>query len=752
LSPRSSSPNPSSGNTNADTRLAGSLRSRSRASFLALLAGFQNADRSAQGAHSRGCEHSIYPGIVTAILRLVVVLFAEAREIPIAAALPLSLHTLHRQLSATRGSTSLDEQDDAWPLVLATWIRMHESFRRSSVIGTSALFDPTTTPFLLAPMSNAVVFRVLDALLGSDDTRVDFAQLDLEHVGTFYEGLMAFDSIDSCVHYDVSTSLDVREAPSDERRRLGAHYTSRIITRIVVERALAPLFSNATSPAMLLDLRICDPAMGSGAFVLEVCRYLAAQLVQAWERTGDVHTVCPEQDSVLLACRRVAEHCLYGVDKNPRAAELARWALWLLTASRHSDGVLLDEHIRSGDSLVGRPGGREWFSEGLSPKLEVRSREFQSRHRPFHWDVEFPTVMARGGFDAFVGNPPWVSYAGRAAQPLEDYLRAYYVGTNPAFAGYRNLQGMFVSRCAGMLRPSGRLGFVLPSSMSELGGYGPTRRAHECFCECDPELPDFGNVFDDVFQPSMALLSTRRLAPINIDIPRLWPLHRSDLDDAATELLERLAAFPTFPPELFGERGFQSMGDDVQHLHALNEPEGMTSVGVRVGGDIEPFLRRRPKFYCNPTSFGARFRAAADWQNITLLIRQTARFPMAALSDGQAFRNSILAGFSSETWSCFFLLAWLNSSPIRWYHYTRNRDARQGMPQVKITHLRSLPAPRSRLVVAPIEEWGRTIGERNAGVSPAEQATLDAFVADALELESADRRIIETWVASMVSK
>jgi hypothetical protein len=752
LNPRSSPPNQSSGKTDADARLASSLRLRSRSAFLALLAGFQDVDRKADGAFSRGCEQSVYPGLVTAILRFVVLLFAEARLVSLPALMPNILQALHLRLSSIRRGSSLDNSHDAWPFVIAAFQRMHESFRRSPEIGAAALFDPTTTAFLSAPLSNAVVLRVLDALRGRDATSIDFAELDLEHVGTFYEGLMAFDSLDSRVHYDISTQIDVRDAPSDERRRLGAHYTSRIITQIIMNRTLAPLFSSDDSPSALVDLRFCDPAMGSGAFVLEACRALAARLVDAWERTGEVNTVCPGQDPVLHAHRLVTEHCLYGVDKNPRAAELARWALWLLTASRHSYGILLDEHIRSGDSLIGRPGGQQWFSEGLPVKLKKRAVELLSRHRPFHWDVEFPLVMARGGFDAFVGNPPWVSYAGRAAQPLDADLRAYYVGNYPAFAGYRNLQGLFISRCASMLRPFGRLGLVLPSSMSELGGYAPTRLAHESLCECDLDLPDFGDVFDDVFQPSMALLSTRRQAPINIETPGLWPLHRSDLDDAGLKLLEHLAAFPTFPPELFGERGFQSMGDDVQQLHALEAPEGSICVGVRVGGDIDSFLRRRPKFYCDPTSFGSRFRAAAEWQNVMLLIRQTARFPIAALSDGQAFRNSILAGFSSETWSHFFLLAWLDSSPIRWYHYTKNRDARQGMPQVKITHLRSLPAPRSMLLVPQIEALGRTIGERNAGISLEEQMSLDTLVADALELGPTDRQIVRTWTTFMASK
>lgn len=752
MNPRSSRPNQSSDKTDADARLAGSLRSRSRSAFLTLLVGFQDTDRKADGAYSRDREHSIYPGLVAAILRIVVLLFAEARLVASPAIVPSALHALHLRLSSHRRGTSLDKSYDAWPFVVATWQRMHESFQRSSAIGTSALFDPTTTPFLSTPLSDAVVLRLFDALRGRDKACIELADLDLEHLGTFYEGLMAFDSLDSRVHYDISTDIDLRDAPSDERRRLGAHYTSRVITRTVIHSALTPLFSCDVSSETLLDLRICDPAMGSGAFVLEACRAVAARLVETWERTGEVNTVCPGQDPVHYARRLVTEHCLYGVDKNPRAAELARWALWLLTASGPTGGILLDEHIRSGDSLVGRPGGQQWFSEGLSAKFEKRALEFLNRRRPFHWDAEFPMVMARGGFDAFVGNPPWVSYAGRAAQPIDADLREYYAGNYHAFAGYRNLQGLFISRCAIMLRPSGRLGFVLPSSMSELGGYAPTRLAHEFYCECDADLPDFGDVFDDVFQPSMALLSTRRQEPINIKTARLWPLHRSDIDDAGVKLLERLAALATFPPELFGERGFQSMGEDVRQLRTLEAPEGVVSVGVRVGGDIEPFLRRRPKFYCDPTPFGSRFRSEAEWKNVVLLIRQTARFPIAALSDGQAFRNSILAGFSSETWSHFFLLAWLNSTPIRWYHYTRNRDARQGMPQVKIAHLRSLPAPPSNTFTPQIEALGRVFGERNAGISPDEQTSLDTLVADALELDLVDRQIIQTWATLKVSK
>jgi hypothetical protein len=194
------------------------------------------------------------------------------------------------------------------------------------------------------------------------------------------------------------------------------------------------------------------------------------------------------------------------------------------------------------------------------------------------------------------------------------------------------------------------------------------------------------------------------------------------------------------------------MGDDIQQFHAQDGPDDRSPTGVRVGGDIEPFLRRPPKLYCDRAMFGTRFRAEAEWKTVRLLIRQTARFPMAAISDGKAFRNSILAGFSSDEWSPFFLLAWLNSSPIRWYHYTQNRDARQGMPQVKIGHLRALPAPATNEFVRAIEGLGNTLGERNAGITSSEQAELDKLVACALELTPEDLRIVSAWARAMTSK
>jgi hypothetical protein len=104
----------------------------------------------------------------------------------------------------------------------------------------------------------------------------------------------------------------------------------------------------------VLDLKVCDPAMGSGAFLVEACRALAARLVQAWARWPQTRPkLPPDEDEDLHARRLVAQRCLYGVDKNPMATDLAKLSLWLATLARDHEFTFLDHALKTGDSLVG---------------------------------------------------------------------------------------------------------------------------------------------------------------------------------------------------------------------------------------------------------------------------------------------------------------------------------------------------------------------------------------------------------------
>jgi DnaJ-domain-containing protein 1 len=145
--------------------------------------------------------------------------------------------------------------------------------------------------------------------------------------------------------------------PGEERRRTASHYTPRSLTEKVVKRTLEPLLAclgPEPSADQLLQLKICDPAMGSGAFLVAACRELASEVVAAWTRAGALAGITEQHgDAHLHARRLVAQQCLYGVDKNAAAVELAKLALWLVTLSRTLPFTFVDHALRHGDSLVG---------------------------------------------------------------------------------------------------------------------------------------------------------------------------------------------------------------------------------------------------------------------------------------------------------------------------------------------------------------------------------------------------------------
>ena len=148
--------------------------------------------------------------------------------------------------------------------------------------------------------------------------------------------------------------------PNEERLRSGSHYTPRELTEPIVRHTLEPLLDRlrgedgrVPTPEQILDLKICDPAMGSGAFLVETCRQLADALIDAWGAHGTMPAIPPDEDEVIYARRLIAQKCLYGIDRNPMAVDLAKVSLWLSTLARDHPLTFVDHAFRHGDSLVG---------------------------------------------------------------------------------------------------------------------------------------------------------------------------------------------------------------------------------------------------------------------------------------------------------------------------------------------------------------------------------------------------------------
>ena len=134
------------------------------------------------------------------------------------------------------------------------------------------------------------------------------------------------------------------------RKESGTFYTPRSLADYLVRETLAPLTATATADR-ILSLRVLDPAMGSGAFLVSACRFLAHAYEQALARED---RPLPATDAARAEIRRtIARQCLFGVDLNPMAVQLARLSLWLTTLTTDAPLTFLDHHLRAGDSLVG---------------------------------------------------------------------------------------------------------------------------------------------------------------------------------------------------------------------------------------------------------------------------------------------------------------------------------------------------------------------------------------------------------------
>lgn len=377
------------------------------------------------------------------------------------------------------------------------------------------------------------------------------------------------------------------------RRATGSHYTPRSLTEPIVQHTLEPLVYAGVAEGLpreewklrsaeeLLDLKICDMAMGSAGFLVQVVRYLAERMIEAWgvddgRLTMDdgqrsiVDGLMSDEDKLNYARRLVAERCIYGVDKNPLAVEIAKLSLWLVTLAKEKPFTFLDHALKCGDALVGTSAEdflrwanrkqtaamsldqevlREELDKarGLRKQLEsfvaldVRDAERKSallveadaamkhvkrgadllagvkllglraqdaedlqlrmvdpflagqldgdidadkhpdtanalaaakKEHAFHWEFEFPEVFERGGFSAFISNPPFMG-GRRIRERLGDIYRDSLDKFFTDSSGNADYCVFFFIGAFNNLKTMGTIGFIATNTISQ----GDTRES-----------------------------------------------------------------------------------------------------------------------------------------------------------------------------------------------------------------------------------------------------------------------------------
>ena len=306
---------------------------------------------------------------LTIVYRMLFLLFAEARAL-----VPL-WHPIYRESYSLEGLRDAAEQSPhapgLWDALRAIARLAHAGCRAGDLQVTpfnGRLFAPARTPLAeRRDLDDDAARRAIVALSTrpapdrAGRERIAYRDLGVEQLGAVYETLLDYEP-------RVERGSVSLQPGSGVRKATGTFYTPQPIADYLVRRTLGPLVRDAT-PEHILQLRIVDPAMGSGAFLVAACRFLANAYESSLVRSGGCHPTDLGEAERAGIRRTIAERCLYGVDLNPMAVQLARLSLWLATLAADRPLSFLDHRLQVGDSLLGT-----WLAHLRQPPSGRRRR------------------------------------------------------------------------------------------------------------------------------------------------------------------------------------------------------------------------------------------------------------------------------------------------------------------------------------------------------------------------------------------
>lgn len=305
------------------------------------------------------------------------------------------------------------------------------------------------------------------------DEPVDFSTMPIEVLGALHEQGLQWIVVEGHI------------TPRDQRKKAGVHFTPLWLARQLVGEAFEVYIENVEKPMTdedWLSLKICDPAMGGGAFLLAVCREIILRL-----ETVEKHTV-----------QRIVENVLYGVDIHPRAVQITILSLWLEIGNQSISTAHWTHNFQVGNSLLGylphelgvdvtgltesqliniadcrwgyfqqttigkwTPKRQEQHWKAYEQEVHNRLSDGQWIHHNggFHWHAQFPSIWESGGFDLMVGNPPFVNAIRGHVSSVE---KAFYQHRFTEVRGAADLAYYFLELSTHLIQPIGVLSFILP--------------------------------------------------------------------------------------------------------------------------------------------------------------------------------------------------------------------------------------------------------------------------------------------------
>ncbi len=372
----------------------------------------------------------------------------------------------------------------------------------------------------------------------------EFSVFPTEILGQVYEQFLG-----KVIRLTSGHQAKIEEKP-EVKKAGGVYYTPAYIVDYIVRHTVGALCEGPSTgsgqgktPKQISKLRVLDPACGSGSFLIGAYRYLLNYHRDWYVKDGPekhrkelFQTASGEWRLTTQEKKRILLNNIYGVDIDSQAVEVTKLSLLLKVLEGESDETLkrqlsfvheralpdLGQNIKCGNSLI----GPDYFAGQLMP-----NEEEMRRVNPFDWKAEFPEIMKAGGFDAVIGNPPYVRQ--ESLSGLKDYLAQHY----EAFDGVADLFAYFMEKSVMLLREGGRFSFIVSSSFLRTT-YGEALRQTLKKQVAVLSILDFGGlaVFENAKDTYVCIpLLAKMKQPPRIEVSRIPSLDFTSLDDSVIE-------------------------------------------------------------------------------------------------------------------------------------------------------------------------------------------------------------------------
>jgi Eco57I restriction-modification methylase len=308
----------------------------------------------------------VHQSLLRTVYRLLFWSVAEARDVLVTPTAPADVRKRYRDhfsaarlrgLAVRRHGSAHSDLWDAARLVL-TALGRPEGEPRLGLPGLGGLFNESAADVLTGlrlgnqPLLSAIRSLSVVQPKGQPRRLIDFRHLGAEELGSIYESLLELVPR----HDPTAHTYTVETLAGHDRKTTGSYYTPADLVELVLDTALDPVLDDAeTQPdpeQALLAVTVCDPAIGSGHFMVAAARRIAQRL--AVVRTGEID---PTPSDTQAAMHDVVARCIYGVDLNPMAADLAKVSLWMESMTPGKPLSFLDHHIKVGNALLGTTPG-----------------------------------------------------------------------------------------------------------------------------------------------------------------------------------------------------------------------------------------------------------------------------------------------------------------------------------------------------------------------------------------------------------